>query len=702
MGLARFVSRAMTSGRRLQPRAFIIASLASAVVLVSIVAIPQWLLKQARWEALRSHVGEIGKIAAIVVDGDLHRQLIDPANYTEELYARALQPLVRFHSADPGIFYAYTMVDRGGIPYFILDTAASLELRTSHQLRASKYMERFDLGEEYRDDWLQQIAAGKTYVTPTFQHDEYGDFLTAHAPIYDREARYSGFVGVDFDLEYYFAQEARFRAIAIGSLVAALLVSLVIGYVVALYHSAMHRRVVDLGREVMQRRAAEHELHRLARHDVLTGLPNRRWFMESFSKWGCNLPEGKNCAVLVVDLDNFKPINDLYGHRLGDEVLRVVAKRLSALVEDGSVARLGGDEFGILLHCPADGDAAAGLARRIVSEIPKPIPLAALSLQVGVSVGVAIYDPAANRKSAMAQRDGAEVETVLRQADMAMYLAKVEGRGQYHVFDSTMDESLQERVELEAEIETAIAEGQIVPYYQRIVDLETSETIGFEVLARWEHPTRGLLLPGTFVPIAEDTGMMGEMVYGLLERAIDDANAWPQHVYLSINVSPRQISDSSLPQRVLGILSRSSFAPHRLVIEITENAVVQKLDEAKAVLAKLRDAGVRVALDDFGTGYSALYHLRELDPDTLKIDRSFTSQMLHKPEEARIVKAIVSLSKALGLHTTAEGIENKEVLDRLMKLGCDAGQGFLFGKPEPAAIVTAALRKEMVPGRQIA
>jgi diguanylate cyclase (GGDEF)-like protein len=594
------------------------------------------------------------------------------------------------------------MVDRGGIPHFILDTATSPELRTSHQLRASAYMERFDLGEEYRDDWLQQIAAGKTYVTPTFQHDEYGDFLTAHAPIYDREARYSGFVGVDFDLQYYFAQEARFRTIGIGSLVAALIMSLVIGYVVALYHSAMHRRVIDLGREVMQRRAAEHELHRLARHDVLTGLPNRRWFMESFSNLRRNLPEGQNCAVLVVDLDNFKPINDLYGHRLGDEVLRVVAKRLSALVEDGSVARLGGDEFGILLHCPADGDAGIDLARRIVSEIPKPIPLAALSLQVGVSVGVAMYDPADNRENAMAQRDGAEVETVLRQADMAMYLAKAEGRGQYYVFDATMDERLQARVELEAEIETAIAEGQIVPYYQRIVDLETSETIGFEVLARWEHPTRGLILPDTFVPIAEDTGMTGEMVYGLLERSIDDAKAWPQHLYLSINVSPRQISDPSLPQRVLEILSRSSFAPHRLVIEITENAVVQKLDEAKAVLAKLRDAGVRVALDDFGTGYSALYHLRELDPDTLKIDRSFTSQMLHKPEEARIVKAIVSLSKALGLHTTAEGIEHEEVLERLMKLGCDAGQGFLFGKPEPAAIVTAALRKEMEPGRQVA
>ena len=302
----------------------------------------------------------------------------------------------------------------------------------------------------------------------------------------------------------------------------------------------------------------------------------------------------------------------------------------------------------------------------------------------------------------MARRDGAEVETVLRQADMAMYCAKSEGRAQYRFFEPAMDQRLQQRVELEGEIEAAIADGQIVPYYQRIVDLGTSETIGFEVLARWEHPTRGLLSPEAFIPIAEDTGTIGEMTYALLERAINDAKAWPEHLYLSVNVSPQQITDPSLPLRVLELLSKSSFAPHRLAIEITENAVVQKLDKAKAVLGSLRDVGVRVALDDFGTGCSGLYHLRELGLDTLKIDRSFTSQMLHKPEEARIVKAIVSLSQSLGLHTTAEGIENKEVLDRLMQLGCDTGQGSMFGEPEPAGTISAALRKEAQPARQIA
>ena len=414
------------------------------------------------------------------------------------------------------------------------------------------------------------------------------------------------------------------------------------------------------------------------------------------------MPEGEACALLVVDLDNFKPVNDLYGHRLGDEVLRVVAQRLSKLVENGAVARLGGDEFGIVLRYRVDGDALLRLARRIVHDIPKPISLAALSLQVGVSVGVATCDPNAMRDDAMAKRDGGIVETVLRQADMAMYWAKAEGRGQYRFFDRAMDERLQQRVELEAEIKGAVAAGQIVPYYQPLVDLDSSETVGYEVLARWNHPTRGLLMPDTFIPIAEDTGTIGEMTYALLTQAIRDAKTWPQHLYLSINFSPRQISDPSLSQTVLDLLAQASFPPHSLVVEITETAVVQKLDEAKRVLDALRRVGVRVALDDFGTGYSGLYHLRELQLDTIKIDRSFISQMLAKPEEARIVKAIVSLSQALGLHTTAEGIENKKVLEQLAKLGCDTGQGFLFGEAEPESTVSETLREQAELARRIA
>jgi diguanylate cyclase (GGDEF)-like protein len=467
------------------------------------------------------------------------------------------------------------------------------------------------------------------------------------------------------------------------------------------------RRTIDLRREVVARRKAQAEAHQMARHDVLTGLPNRRWFIEDFDKWACQLPEGEACALFVLDLDNFKPINDVYGHRLGDEVLKVVARRLTHIAEGGSVARLGGDEFGIILRYPAGSDAAERLARCVVHELGKPISLAALSLQVGTSVGVATCEGPScgdtGMPANMAVHDGAPVETMLRRADMAMYWAKSDGRGCYRFFDRSMDEKLRQRVELESEIGNAIAEGQIVPYYQRIVRLDDGETIGFEVLARWIHPKRGVLTSDIFIPVAEDTGTIGKMTDHLLERAMRDAKEWPDHLSVSINFSPRQISDPNLASRILGLLTKVAFPPHRLVIEITEGAVVQRLEDAKVVLQSLRNVGVRVALDDFGTGYSGLYHLRELELDVLKIDRSFIAQIVNKPEEARIVKAMLSLGRALGLMTTAEGIESEEVRECLLKLGCDAGQGYLFGSPEPIAMVRSALKaSEDRPSRQIA
>jgi diguanylate cyclase (GGDEF)-like protein len=460
------------------------------------------------------------------------------------------------------------------------------------------------------------------------------------------------------------------------------------------------RRVVDLHHEVAARRKAEAEAYQLARHDVLTGLPNRRWFMEDFDKWACDLPEGEACALFVMDLDNFKPINDVYGHRLGDEVLKVVAKRLTRIAEGASVERLGGDEYGIILRYRRDSDAAERLARRIVHELDRPIPLAALLLRVGVSVGVSTGCPVqGGADNTMAQRDGTRVETALRQADMAMYWAKSEGRGRYRFFDRSMDEKLQQRVALEAEIGSAVAAGQIIPYYQPIVDLDTGALLGFEVLARWQHPQWGLLLPDAFVSIAEDTGTIAEMADRLLEQAMRDAKDWPDHLSLSMNFSARQISDPNLAPRVLGLLNKVQFPPHRLIVELTESAVVQRLEDAKAVLKSLRNVGVRVALDDFGTGYSGLYHLRELELDAIKIDRSFIGQMLEKPEEARIVKAMLSLGRALGLATTAEGIEEKDAIELLRKYGCEAGQGFLFGRPEPASVVSAAIRKEAKSGK---
>lgn len=293
--------RAGDSDRRFDLRVFALASLAAAAVLGAIVAIPQLVSKQARWEALRANVGEIAQLAASVVDGDLHHQLLDPANYSDALYARALKPLVRFHSANPDIYYLYTMDERDGQTYFVLDTAASPDLRTSRELRASAYMEPFEIRKEYDDGWTKEVAAGKTYVTPSFEQDEYGSFLTGHAPIHDSQGRYSGFVGVDFDTNYYLTREARFRSIAIATLGIALLLALAIGYVVAVYHSMISRRI--------------QELYDSSIRDSLTGMLNRRGAMHIIKK-AVETHVGTS-AMLLIDIDNLKMINDMRGHSTG-------------------------------------------------------------------------------------------------------------------------------------------------------------------------------------------------------------------------------------------------------------------------------------------------------------------------------------------------------------------------------------------------
>ena len=364
-------------------------------------------------------MGEIGQVAASVVDGDLHRKLLDPTNYSDELYARALKPLVRFHSADPNIFYLYTMVDRGGVAYFVLDTAASTDLRTKNKLRASAYMERFDLRDEYKnDDWLQQIAAGKTYVNPTFEQDDYGEFLSATSPIYDSEGRYSGFVGVDFDLQYYFAQEARFRVIAIDSVIAALILALVIGYLVARYYSAMQGRM--------------QQLYDSSIRDSLTGLLNRRGAMDTIGK-SLARHQASN-AMLLVDVDNLKMINDLRGHATGDAVIALTAEAVRESIRDGDIcARFGGDEFLIFApNCAVDE--ATKIAKRIIGRVSgQSMPLA--GARFSVSIGIVVHDGA-----------HADFARMYRDADAALYQGREDGKSRISVFKpSHDDESLTDR-----------------------------------------------------------------------------------------------------------------------------------------------------------------------------------------------------------------------------------------------------------------
>jgi len=398
-----------TATRLFRTDVFIIATLVAAAILVSIVAIPQWLSKQARWEVLRSHVGQIGQLAVSAVDGDLHRRLLDPSNYSAELYAAAVKPLVRFHSANSDLFYVYTMADRGDGQHFILDTAASPDLRTKYHLRASSYMQQFKLRNEYEDGWLDQIAAGKTYVTPTYEHDDYGYFLTAHVPIYDSQNRYSGFVGVDFDMDYYLAEEARFRVIEAGSLVAAVMVALLIGYLLALYYGDLQQRLRLF-------------YHRTT-HDELTGLLNRRGAKDAVTKALMRHPA--DCTMLLIAIDHLKLIVAIHGRFIGDAVVASTANAIRQSISDGDVcARLGEDEFVVFSTACGVAHARDTVNRTLGQLSCREMTLAGVKFTV--SIGIAEHDGA-----------NTDFSRMYEDADAVLNQARVEGNGCVSVLTSS-------------------------------------------------------------------------------------------------------------------------------------------------------------------------------------------------------------------------------------------------------------------------
>ena len=426
--------------------------------------------------------------------------------------------------------------------------------------------------------------------------------------------------------------------------------------------------------------AAQSLAQSLARHDALTGLPNRRVFTEALQTAKTRADRGAApYAILIIDLNRFKPVNDIYGHQAGDDVLREIATRIGTVVRKGdTVARLGGDEFGVILHCvtPEEEPAAAAirLADRIIIGIQRPISIGDRRVEVGASIGIAI-----------GPTDGTDSETLLRAADMAMYRAKEEGRGSYRFFKQSMEEALRASVALEEDVRQAVANEEIQPHYQPLMLLSENRLVGFEILARWRHPTRGDVEPATFIPVVEKLGLIGELTYSLLRRACLDARDWSPEITIALNVSPKHLGDPLLPVKFLAILSETGFPPKRLEIEITETAVVSDLPAARAALVALQDIGIKISLDDFGMGYSSLYNLRELRFDKIKIDRSFVLSMETNVESAKIVHSVIDLAKSLGLPTIAEGIEHLQAMKQIMQSGGEYGQGFYFAKAMPAA-----------------
>ena len=436
------------------------------------------------------------------------------------------------------------------------------------------------------------------------------------------------------------------------------------------------RSLLSLRREVALRQVAERRARELALQDSLTGLPNCRQFDHDLKAAIAAPPRTEGAhAVLMLDLNNFKDVNDTYGHGVGDEVITNIAMRLRRAVRDGDlVVRFGGDEFVILARQLAGAEEATSIALRVIEEIEQPITIGSTSHHIEVAIGIALIP-----------QDGANHVEIMRKADLAMYRAKAEPSSAFRFFEVEMDARLLERGLIERELRAAINNRAVRPDFQPLVNLRSKRVVGFEALARWTHPTLGKVPPDRFIPIAESCGLINELTDQLLRQAACAACQWPQDVTFSFNISPSQLEDRAVGLRILSILGESGLSPHRLEIEITESALVQDLESAKWILGGLRNAGVRIALDDFGTGYSSLGHLRHFKIDKIKIDRSFIHNMENEPEASAFVCALLGFGHGLGLTVTAEGVEQLAQATTLLQHGCDEAQGYLYGHAMPAA-----------------
>jgi diguanylate cyclase (GGDEF)-like protein len=442
-----------------------------------------------------------------------------------------------------------------------------------------------------------------------------------------------------------------------------------------------YRRVKELSVEMKARRRAEWVAEKLARHDPLTGLPNRRYFVEKLDEVLLTTTVDSQSAVLMLDLDGFKFINDAYGHAVGDQVLVEFAQRVSATMRSGAVfIRVGGDEFAVIVPQIESLDGPTALARRITAAVAEPFLIGHTLTSVGVGIGIAV-----------APSDGMAPEILVQRADRALYRAKAEGRSCIRFFEPDMDVHVERRAAIERELRAAVAAKIIVPYYQPVVALEGRRVVGFEALARWKSDKFGWVAPDVFIGVAEEIGIISVLGDQLLRQACIDASAWPVDLTLAFNISGIQLRDPTIGLRILAILAETGFNPRRLELEITETALVDNINVAQAVTSQLRQAGVRIALDDFGTGYATLSQLLSLKLDRIKIDRSFVDRLGKDKESMTIVRAVLGLANGFDLETTAEGVENDEQLALLKADGCLEAQGYLFSKAVPANEVQGLL-----------
>jgi len=431
--------------------------------------------------------------------------------------------------------------------------------------------------------------------------------------------------------------------------------------------------------DITVRRQAQADLHHIAFHDALTGLPNRHRFNEHLLQAieVARRTSGQGFAVLFLDFDRFKNINDSLGHTAGDSFLIEVSKRIGAsLRAPDVVARLGGDEFAILIRAEASEEAVVLLAERLLEILSTPLHLGGLEITSSASIGITL-----------SSQGYFAPEEVLRDADTAMYKAKADGKARYSLFDVSLHAEVANRLQLEGDLRRALVAGDLTVQYQPLFDIRSGHLLGFEALARWNHPTLGPISPASFVPVAEESGSVIQLTDFVLRRACEKLRDWQQrgpafaNLTMHVNVAGNDIAKSDFVQRVTGAVLRAGLRPDHLTIELTENILMRQLEAALDMLKELDQFGVGLSVDDFGTGYSSLSHLSSLPLDSLKIDRSFVHNLIPGSKEAAVIRAIVSLGHSLGKTVVAEGIETDEQLVQLRALDCDVGQGYHLSRP---------------------
>jgi len=439
---------------------------------------------------------------------------------------------------------------------------------------------------------------------------------------------------------------------------------------------------VTIHMDVTEKRNSERQIAFLAHHDALTGLANRVQLHEHIKKSLKRVERGEEFSLLCLDLDRFKEINDTLGHSVGDALLCAISRRLRELVRDDDlVSRTGGDEFSIVQSATESPmAAAAALAARVVEALSVPFDLGDHHVVIGASVGVAI-----------APGDGNDADQLLKNADLAMYRAKDFGGGGFHFFESEMDAKAQGRRTLELELRKAVTAGEFEVFYQPIVNLAENQISAFEALLRWNHPTRGVVSPNEFIPLAEETGLIVEIGEWVIRQACAEASTWPSDLLVAVNVSPVQFRTKNLIAVVMSALAASGLRPNRLELEITETVLMHNNNATLAMLHQLRNLGVRISMDDFGTGYSSLSYLRSFPFDKIKIDQSFIRDLAEKPNSIAIIRAIVGLGESFGMITTAEGVETQEQLDQMCAEGCTQVQGYIYSEPMPAGEISQLL-----------